>query len=106
MIFVGKIDAFNSAGSYFQQVAAQLPSDAVVMINDPSAMYYFTGHSGVVVPNAAPETIHEIAARYGINYVVLDTNVTWPLRDLYDGKAHMTFLDLIYRDGFLVYRVK
>jgi hypothetical protein len=46
------------------------------MINDPSALYYFTGLSGVVVPNAPPNVIPELAKRYGVAYVVLDNNPT------------------------------
>jgi hypothetical protein len=105
-IFMGKVDSFNNASGYFMQVAAQLSDGAVVMINDPSAMYYFTGHPGVVVPNAGPDVIPEIASRYGVQYVVFDNAVTWPLRDLYEGRQQVTFLELIYNNGFQVYRIK
>ena len=49
-----------------------LPIDARVMINDPSALYYFTGLWGVQLPNETPDVIPEIATRYGITHLVLE----------------------------------
>ena len=42
------------------------------MINDPGQLYYFTGLSGVVLPNEAPETILEIARKYQVGYLLLE----------------------------------
>ncbi len=80
--FAGKISSFNAEGRYFQGIAAHLPPDAVVMINDPSALYYFTGISGVVVPNAPPDVIPVLAKRYGVNTLILDRNPTAPMISL------------------------
>jgi len=50
-----------------------LPGDARLLINDPAALYYYTGMGGAVLPNSEPEVIHEIAVQYAIDYVVLET---------------------------------
>jgi hypothetical protein len=104
--FLGKARAWNEAGGYFAYVAAHVPPDAVVMINDPSALYYFTGLSGIVVPNASPDVIPELAKRYGVRYVVLDNNPTLPMIDLYLGKNVPHFLTQVYADGSIrIYRI-
>jgi hypothetical protein len=55
--------------------------DAVVMVNNPPAFWYYTQHPTVVVP--APigdvDVMLTVADRYGVDYVVLDRN--WPLRE-------------------------
>lgn len=49
-----------------------LPRGARVMINDPAAMYYYTGRGGAAVPSSAPAVIPQLAARYQLDYVVLE----------------------------------
>ncbi|MEP7287659.1 MAG: hypothetical protein ABI947_18040 [Chloroflexota bacterium] len=106
-IFLRTVNSFNSAGGNFVQIASHLPADSVVMINDPSAFYYFTGLSGVVVPNAPPDVIPELAKRYGVTDIVLDNNVTLPMRPLYEGTISPPFLEPLYHDDFIrIYRVK
>jgi hypothetical protein len=56
----------------YTELTQRLPAGARVMINDPSALYYFTGFGGVVLPNSAPEMILDIARRYHIQYLVLE----------------------------------
>jgi hypothetical protein len=76
------------------------------MINDPSALYYFTGLPGIVVPNALPDVIPALAKRYGVRYVVLDNNPTIPMIDLYLGKNVPPFLTPVYADGSIrIYRI-
>lgn len=99
VIFFGAINKWNTAGSVYRQLAAALPSNAVVMVNDPPAFYYQTGLSGVVVPNAPPDVIPIIAAHYGVTHLILDANRTVPMNDLYLGKAAPPFLKLIYSQG-------
>ena len=105
--FIGRFSAFNSDG-YFPQLAKLLPPTAIVMINDPSALYYYTRLSGVVIPNAPSSVIPELAQRYGVNTLVLDGNVrALPMRDLYEGRESPPFLDRIYHDeNIQIYRVK
>jgi hypothetical protein len=54
-------------------LADALPPDARVMINDPMQLYYYTGRGGVVLPNEDPAVIPEIAGKYGIGYLLLET---------------------------------
>jgi hypothetical protein len=46
-------------------------------------LYYFTGLGGVVVPNEAPSVIPEIAARYAIDFVVIEPwGLPAPMREI------------------------
>ncbi len=84
-----------------------LPREAVVMINDPPALYYFTGNMGVVLPNAPPSAISDLAARYGVTHVVLDQNYTKPMETLWRRQAVPFFLDHVYYDGTVrIYRIR
>ncbi|NWF69831.1 MAG: hypothetical protein HXY40_12170 [Chloroflexi bacterium] len=56
---------------FYVELRQTLAPDARVMINDPAALYYFTGLGGVVLPNNAPDVIPEIAQRYGATHVLL-----------------------------------
>jgi hypothetical protein len=91
-IFLQRVPGLNSNADFYRTLAADLPDDAVVMVNDPAALYYHTGLSGVVVPNADPEVVPEIAARYGVTYLVLDRNRTRPFTALYLGREERPFL--------------
>jgi Dolichyl-phosphate-mannose-protein mannosyltransferase len=105
-IFIGKVPDLNGEGNY-SAIAQHLPADATVIINDPSAMYYFTGISGVVVPNAPPSILPALQAQYGTRYLVLDQNRTAPMNDLYEGREPPSFLEQIYRDDrFQIYHIK
>jgi hypothetical protein len=107
MNFFGKRTAGDSSALFFRSLTPHLPQDAVVMINDPAAMYYYTGIPGVVVPNAPPDRIMEIALRYGVNTLVLDNNLTVPMIELYAGKNIPPFLKLIYAEGNIrIYRIE
>jgi 4-amino-4-deoxy-L-arabinose transferase-like glycosyltransferase len=70
----------------YMALDAALPSDARVMINDPAGLYYHTGRGGVVLPNSQPDVIPEIAARYRVDYLVLESPeaVPAPLLTLFD----------------------
>ena len=56
----------------YRELLDKLPKDARMMINDPGQLYYFTGFSGVVLPNEAPEAILAIARKYQVGYVLLE----------------------------------
>jgi 4-amino-4-deoxy-L-arabinose transferase-like glycosyltransferase len=94
-VLVSKLSTWNDNGTFYRTLAADLPADAVVMANDPAALYYHTGLSGVVVPNADPTVVPEIAARYGVDYLVLDVNRTAPFTRLFLGEEDRPFLRLV-----------
>jgi hypothetical protein len=105
--FVGQVPGWNTAGAYFRFLAAHLPPDAVVMINDPSALYYFTGLPGIVVPNNPPAVIPVLAQRSGVTYVVLDHTPTIPMYDLSVGQHVPPFLTPVYADDNVrIYRIE
>lgn len=69
--------AYERVGQWMEQ--AGVGDDAVVMVNNPPAFWYYTRRQAVVVP--APvgdvETLLAAADQYGVTYVLLDRN--WPL---------------------------
>lgn len=91
-ILLKRVPQWNDNGTFYKAVVADLPSDAVLMVNDPPALYYHTGYYGVVVPNADPNVVPEIAARYGVTYLVLDVNRTEPFTGLFLGQEVRPFL--------------
>jgi 4-amino-4-deoxy-L-arabinose transferase-like glycosyltransferase len=106
-IMTGKTAGSRSAGDYAAQVASHLPGDAVVVINDPAMLYYYTHLSGVRLPTAPPDSLRDLAARFGANYVVLDAPGTpISLQGLYQGVDVPTFLTQVYRaPDFVIYRI-
>ena len=83
----------------YRELSTRLPTHARVMINDPAALYYYTGLGGVVLPNEAPDIIPEIARRYGVGYLLVEilpddgrmVNVPAPL--VFDPEMPPTFLE-------------
>lgn len=64
-----------------QVVAASIPADARIMLNDPSKFYYYTGIMGVTIPNETPSVALEIARRYHLDYLLLvDGGITDPMQ--------------------------
>jgi len=57
----------------YTELNAVLPPDAVVMINDPAALYHYTGLGGVVIPNEDIEAIRTIARKYHVDYLLLES---------------------------------
>ena len=87
-----------SGAGLIRLAAEVLPPEAVVMSNDPAALYYFTGLGGVVVPDGGPDAILALAERYGVTHVLLDENHTQALDDLYAGRDVPDFLRPVTQD--------
>ena len=94
-ILQARLPSLNQNAENYKTLADQLPSDAVVMINDPPALYYHTGLWGVVVPNEDPDVVPAIARRFGVTYLLLDGNRTQPFTGLWRGTDQRPFLRLI-----------
>jgi hypothetical protein len=60
----------------YQQLAQSLPSDARLMVNDPAALYYFTGLSGMVLPNEPPDALPAMARRFHITHLLIEFQET------------------------------
>lgn len=59
--------------AFYAELAQRLPQNARVMINDPARLFYYTGFGGVVLPNEAPDVILDIARKYDIGYVLVES---------------------------------
>ncbi|MBN2304968.1 MAG: glycosyltransferase family 39 protein [Anaerolineae bacterium] len=94
-VLVTRLPDWNDNGTFYKTLAADLPPDVVVMVNDPAALYYHTGLAGVVVPNADPAVVPEIAARYGVTHLVLDVNRPDPFTGLFLEQDKRPFLRLV-----------
>jgi len=94
-----KLDGWNDNARFYRRIARDLPAGAVLMVNDPAALYYHTGLSGVVVPDSDPDVVPEIAARYGVTHLLLDANCTAPFSGLFVGDDARPFLRLVQHYG-------
>ena len=64
----------------YTRLKSVLPENARVMINDPAALYFFTGRGGGVLPNESPDVIPLIARQYGVGYLLLEAPSATPAR--------------------------
>jgi hypothetical protein len=58
--------------------------DIPVIVNNPPGYYAATGRSAVVIPFGTPDTIQQVAERYGARIVVLDSSHIKAYDDLYN----------------------
>jgi len=91
-VLASRLEAWNDNGAFYDGVVADLSPDAVLMVNDPAALYYHTGHAGVVVPDSEPDVVPDIATRFGVTHLVLDENRTAPFDGLYRGEESRPYL--------------
>ncbi len=75
-----------------------LPDAAIVMSNDPAALYYHTGLGGIVVPEGGLDAVQVLVDQYHVTHVLLDENYTQPLQPLYEGAVRPDFLRLVEQD--------
>jgi len=96
-----RLPALNENAAEYRTIAEDLPPDARLILNDPPALYYHTGLSGVVLPDSSPEVVPQLAARYHMNYLVLSRDRTEPFDALYQGQVSYPFLHLerVYDQG-------
>jgi len=90
--------ARNNGGTFYREISARLPANAVVMVNDPPAFAYLTGRSAVVLPNAGPDIIPELMRRYGVTHIIVDWNRTTPMDPLYSPSYASPIIRLIQTD--------
>jgi hypothetical protein len=87
---VGTLPRWYNADTAYDRLGrwlAREDREATVMVANPPAFWYHTGHPAVVVPNGDVETLLAAATRYNVRYVLLDDNTPEPLRGLYTGVA-------------------
>jgi hypothetical protein len=63
------------------------------MSADPAGYKYFTGRGGVVTPNDSLDVIHEVAADYGIRWLVLErAHIVPPLAPVIESVVRPSWL--------------
>lgn len=70
--FAGRVAPTTGLPALYEELRLHIPAGSRVMINDPAALYYYTGFGGVVVPNEDPAAVLEIANQYDVTYLVLE----------------------------------
>jgi hypothetical protein len=68
--------------------------DALAMVVDPPAYYYFTHRPAIVIPNEEIEGILEVAHHYDAYYLILEHDHVLSLDPLYRGQATHPSLEL------------
>jgi hypothetical protein len=81
------------------------------MINDPTSLYYHTGLSGVVIPNADVSVVPEIANRYDVTHLVIETfsqGIAVPKKFIFDLDNPPPFLIPIATSvsGAMIYEIR
>lgn len=61
----------NSVPPLYLALQSQLPEGSRVMSGNPAQLFYFTGNGGVALPNSPVDLIPVIAARYEVDYLVI-----------------------------------
>ncbi|HEX7495947.1 MAG TPA: glycosyltransferase family 39 protein [Candidatus Limnocylindrales bacterium] len=73
--------------------AAGAPSSDLVMSADPAGYKYFTGRGGVVTPNDSLDVTREVAADYGIRWLVLErAHIVAPLAPVIESTVRPSWL--------------
>ncbi|RLC73721.1 MAG: hypothetical protein DRI81_14775 [Chloroflexi bacterium] len=88
---LSKLPAWNNSEQIYHTVGdwltvREVPDDTVVMARNPPGFWYHTARPAVVVPNEGVEGLLEAAARYHVEYLLLDQNCPRSLRPLYAGE--------------------
>ena len=65
----------------------EAPDEALVMVVDPPAYYYFTHRPSIVIPHEDIQGIVEVADIYHPDYLILEYDHVASLDDLYHGRA-------------------
>lgn len=90
----------------YEVMRSTLPEGARIFSNDPAAMYYFTGFGGGTLPNETPDVIRDMAADFGIDYILLQPpEVTHPLLDVTDNPPDYFELIELQVDGAYLYAI-
>ncbi len=91
---------WNRANTGYLSVSTWLaengPENALVMVVDPPAYYFFTHRLAIVIPNEDIEGIVKVAHVYGASYLILEYDHVPSLDDLYHGRGTHRSLELVH----------
>ncbi len=79
----------------YHQIEERIGAGSIVMIGNAPALYYYTGLAAVSVPNEPLPVLLQAADRYGVTYLVLDSDRPLPLDTLYQGELKDDRLNLL-----------
>jgi len=64
-----------------------VPRTDLLLSADPAGLEYFTGHGGVVTPSDSLDVVRQVAADYGVRWMVLERNhIVTPLAPILESK--------------------
>lgn len=97
----------EAAAAVYEEVAATVPEDTVLMTGDPPGVYYHTGLRAIVAPNEPAPGMLDAADRYGATYLLLDEGRPPPLTSLYEGEVSHPRVALVrdFGAGYRLYRL-
>lgn len=75
-----------------------LPTEAVVMSNNPPGVWVATGRPGVPLPNGDGNTVIAVADKFHVRYIVMDKNIAPDLVSLYQSSG-TEWLRLVKQEG-------
>jgi len=99
-------EVYRELGAWFDTHA--VPDNTVIMVDNPPGFCYHTGRLSVVVPNGDLDTLLDACERYGVEYLVLDSNRPAPLAALYKDRvvsSRLTLVMTLEEGRVLVWRV-
>ncbi len=68
------------------------------MVNDPPCFYEKTGLEAIPVPDGDSAMLLAAADQFGVQFVILDSNVPEGLLPIYNGTVSLSRLRLIWED--------
>jgi hypothetical protein len=78
---------WNGAADQFRQVVEGLPSDAVLMSNNPPGLWVATRHPGIPLVVGDLPSVLAAADRYSARYILIDLNHTLDMESLYQSES-------------------
>jgi hypothetical protein len=82
----GPASAFDRNQQVYRQAGERIGTpnaEAVAAVNDPPGFFLATGMPSVVIPDGPEESLRQLAARYGVDWIVLEADHPADLEGLY-----------------------
>ncbi len=92
---LGAASSFDRNLATYRQAATYVDSpneSTVVAVNDPPGFFLATGISAVAIPNGSEDTLRQVAARYGVDWIVLEADHPRGLDALYQNPTSDAWL--------------
>ena len=86
---------WGSGLQYYSEIGQRMPEQVGrVAVNNPPGFSLATGREAVVIPNGPPETLRQVARRYQVEWIVLESNHPSSLDALYASPESLPWLRL------------